>query len=211
MKTEGIADRISLLKLVEHVGRNLGPQLAAHSIHKKWAAGELRIWVHWLIKEPIGEIQHQHELMSNELLRKLERGGGIPWKRLVKASESGVDLDKKTAFLFASRADAARFWPWEASEGSKRITGRKLSPGAPTPYDWEGALIAGAVWMLKNGVPKRKSTLINHVHEWFGADGPAESQVKKHIGPLYDAFLEASLTKSTRGAKETTLKKEVGK
>jgi hypothetical protein len=65
--------------------------------------------------------------------------------------------------------------------------------------------------MWENGVPKRKSTLIKYVQDWFGADGPGDSQVKEHIGPLYDAFLEASLAKPARDVKRTTKEKKVGK
>jgi hypothetical protein len=196
------ADYISLLKLAEHVGRNLGPHLAPHAIREKWLAGEIRFRVRWLGECPHGRlffapapgipVPQRDEAAPPEFLVDLENRG-MPFKELIGLSEYGIYVGPgETAYLFASRADAARFWPWDDLYGSKRVTGRKVLPGAPAAYDWEAALIEAARFMREKGLPKSQAILVRHILEWFGEQEPSESQVKHHIGPLYVALRDVS-------------------
>jgi hypothetical protein len=116
---------------------------------------------------------------------------------LLRLAEGGIYFGSgKTAYVFASRADAARFWPWDDQSSSKRVTGRK-APGAPPAYDWEAALVEAARYIWENGLPKSQAKLVGHILEWFGEPGPSETQVKKHIGPLYTALRNAPPKAST--------------
>jgi hypothetical protein len=201
MRTEGLADRISLLKLVEHVGRAVGPRLAAHAVRERWAAEEVRFWVDWLIKDPRSAVKHRCEVAPFDFIAKLE-ARGWDFSKIIQCSESGIYFEfQNFAVLSASRADAARFWPLEEKTSKQMAPGRKSPVGAPPAYDWEAALIHCALYMHRNGLPKRKATLIRHALEFFGEDEPSETQVKEHIGPLYDAFQAAASEKARNSRK----------
>jgi hypothetical protein len=208
MKADDSAEYISLLKLAEHVSQSLGPQLATHAIREKWLAGEIRFRVRWLAESPHERFfyaqapgvaaPHRDEDALPELLVDLECRG-MPFKQLIGLSEEGIYIGPgKTAYLSASRADAARFWPWD--DPGKRVTGRKVRPGAPVTYDWEAALIEAARYISEKGIPKSQAILIRHILEWFGESEPSETQVKEHIGPLYAALLDVSAKTSKRSA-----------
>jgi hypothetical protein len=208
MKAGNSADYISLLKLVEHVSRSLGPQLATHAIREKWLAGEIRFRVRWLTESPHQRLfyaqapgvaaPHRDETAPPQFLVDLECRG-MPFKQLIGLSEDGIYIGPgKTAYLLASRADAARFWPWDDLYAGKRVTGRKVLPGAPVTYDWEAALIQAARYISEKGLPKSQAILVRHILEWFGEPGPSETQVKEHIGPLYAALRDVSAKTSKR-------------
>jgi hypothetical protein len=193
MKTIDSADFITPFKLLEHVSRSLPRDVAEHEIRKKWLDGEIRFWVRWLPELcPPGAVQsHYDEVAPPEFLVNLEHRG-IPFIR-VASDEDGIYFGEgKRAYLFASRADAARFWPWDDQYGSKRITGRKVVAGAPPDDDWEAALIEAARYIFENKLPKSQAKLVGHMLEWFGEGGPGETQVKEHIGPLYTGLRDAS-------------------
>jgi hypothetical protein len=207
MKTSDSADFITLLKLAEHVSSIEGPHLAIHAIREKLLSGEIRLLVRWLTEDPFQRLvyaqapgvpaPHRDEAVPPQFLVDLENRG-IPFKEMISLSEYGIYFGPgKTAYLFASRADAARFWPWDY--GSGRVTGRKVVPGAPALYDWEKALIEAARYCLENGVPKSQAKLVNYILEWFGESGPSETQVKEHIAPLHAALQHASPKASKSG------------
>jgi hypothetical protein len=197
------AEVITLLKLAEHVGHRLGPYVAADEIREKWLAGKIRFWVRWLDiypQAPGVAAPCREEVAPPEFLRDLERRA-IPFRSVISSSEDGIDFGRgKNAHLFASRADAARFWPWDDPYGSKRVTGRKVLPGAPPIYHWEKAYIEAVRYIHENGLPKSQAELVRHMLEWFGEPEPSESQVKEHIGPLYAAFRDASSKPSKRNS-----------
>jgi hypothetical protein len=160
-------------------------------------AGAIRIVARWLAEDPFQRLlyaqppgvpaPHRDEAVTPQFLVDLENRG-IPFKEMVSLSEHGIYFEPgKTAYLFASRADAARFWPWDDLYGRGRITGRKVRPGAPAVYDWEKALVEAARYCHENG--------------WFGEPGPSETQVKEHLAPLYAALRDASpkASKSSSG------------
>jgi hypothetical protein len=196
MKTIDSTDFITLFKLAKHVSRSLGLDVARNAIREKWLAGEIRFWVRWLPEEFYGAVpgvvaSYRDEAAPPQFLLDLENRG-IAFARVV-GSEDGIYFEpRKTAYLFASRADAARFWAWDDQHGSKRITGRKLQLGAPPVYDWEKALIEASRFISENGLPKSQAVLVRYILEWFGELEPSESQVKLHIGPLYDAIRRTS-------------------
>jgi hypothetical protein len=211
MKTSDTADFITLLKLAEHVSRIAGPHLAIHEMREKSLAGEIRLMARWLAEDPFQRLlyarppgvpaPHRDEAAPPQFLVDLENRG-IPFKEMVSLSEHGIYFEPgKTAYLFASRADAARFWPSDDLYGRGRITGRKVRPGAPAVYDWEKALVEAARYCHENGVPKRQARLVGHILEWFGEPGPSETQVKEHLAPLYAALRDASpkASKSSSG------------
>jgi hypothetical protein len=69
-------------------------------------------------------VPHRDEPAPPEFLVDLE-SRGMPFQQLVELSEYGIYIGPgETAYLFASCADAARFWPWDDLYGSKRVTGR---------------------------------------------------------------------------------------
>jgi hypothetical protein len=189
MKTIDTTDFITPFKLLEHVNRSLPWDVAVYEIRKKWFDGEIRFWVRWLPEQyKPGVVQsHCDEAAPPEFLLNMENRG-IPFER-VASDEDGIYFgDGRTAYLFASRADAARFWPWDEQVASKRITGRKVVRGAPPAYDWEKALIEAARYIFENGLPKSQAKLVRHMLKWFGEPEPSETQVKQHIGPLYNVL-----------------------
>lgn len=65
---------------------------------------------------------------------------------------------------------------------------RKGPGGRGGDFEWEKCLIEAARWMHLEGVPSKQAELIRHMAEWFGLDGPSETQLKEHLAPLYLAL-----------------------
>jgi hypothetical protein len=94
------------------------------------------------------------------------------------------------------RVAAAQFWPWpddppKADDQSKAMRGRRTPRGAKTAWNWEKALIEASVFMDEHGLPETRDVLLRHVADWFGDDGPGETQITEHIAPLYRALARA--------------------
>jgi hypothetical protein len=115
---------------------------------------------------------------------------GLTFQNIIDASESGLYIDRRSACLFASRIEAAQFWPWlndrpKADDQPKATQGRRSARGAPTAYKWEEVLIEACAFIVVRGLPKTQAELVAHIAEWFGDDAPADSTIKDHIAPLY--------------------------
>ena len=65
---------------------------------------------------------------------------------------------------------------------------RKGPGGRGGDFEWEKCLVEAARWMHIEGVPSKQADLIRRMAEWFGEDGPGETQLKEHLGPLYLAL-----------------------
>jgi hypothetical protein len=213
-------DRISLLRLAEHVSRNTGPLQAARAIREKWLTGALHFWVQWILGHSFGTPRKASVSLGEEpappaFLDDLEQSGltapgsnwrGLTFQNIIDASELGLYLDRRSArlftsrvenldgrsaaCLFASRVEAARFWPWlddrpNAEDQPKATQGRRSARGAPAAYDWEGVLIEACAFIVVRGLPETQAGLVAHIAEWFGDDAPADSTIKDHIAPLY--------------------------
>lgn len=190
------ADKISLGGLFEHVSHSLGPHLAANLIREKWVSREVKFWVHWTnehvhARDLYGtsnrygvEFAHREEPALPSLLIDFEkRGLGI--RLIIGLSEHGIYVGRdRTAYLFASRSDAAKFWPWSDEQSSDK-PGRRSSKGAKVAFRWEDALIEAAAFILENDLPKTQDELVSHISTWFGDKGPSDTQIKAHIGPLF--------------------------
>jgi hypothetical protein len=129
-------------------------------------------------------------------------GPGLSIQTIISASELGLYIDRKSvclfsscvadvdgwsaACLFASRAEAAQFWPWlETVDKIKAPNGRRSTRGPNFAYDWEAAAIEAAAYILEHDLPEEQADLVTHIAQWFGNDGPGETQIKAHIAPLY--------------------------
>jgi hypothetical protein len=161
MKPIDSRDLITPYKLLEHVSRSMPAALAGHEIRKKWLDGGVRFWVRLLPEwHSFGResevVQSDYQEAPGQFLRDMENRG-IGFGHVASDDNGFYHWDGKIAYLFASRADAAKFWPWDDPYASKRTTGRKVVPGAPPAYDWEAALVEAARYMLENEVPKRQS------------------------------------------------------
>lgn len=65
---------------------------------------------------------------------------------------------------------------------------RKGPGGRGGDFKWEKCLIEAARWMHVEGVPPKQADLLRYIAEWFGDDGPSDTQLKEHLGPLYLAL-----------------------
>jgi hypothetical protein len=155
------SDRISLLRLAEHVSRNIGPIPATLAIREKWLTGEVRIWVQWILGHSFGgrgkaSLTLGEEQAPASFLEDLEQRGltapgsnwrGLNFQNIIDASESGLYVDRRSACLFTSRLDvdrraaaclftsrveAAQFWPW-LDEQPKADEQSKTAPGRRSP------------------------------------------------------------------------------
>jgi hypothetical protein len=131
-----------------------------------------------------------HDLDPLGLMATPQRG--LTFRTIINASESGLYLDPDAeadwpaALLFASRAEAAQFWPWlETVDKIKAPNGRRSTRGPNFAYDWEAAAIEAAAYILEHDLPEEQADLVTHIAQWFGDDGPGETQIKAHIAPLY--------------------------
>jgi hypothetical protein len=124
------------------------------------------------------------------IINARESAPGLTFETIINASESGLYLDgRSAACLFTSRAAAAQFWPWlgdQPKTGANLVTqGRRSPRGAKTAFDWEEALVEGCGFLIENGLPEDQAALVAHIAEWFGEDGPGDTQIKEHLAPLY--------------------------
>jgi hypothetical protein len=154
-----------------------------------------------------------HDLEQRGLTAPGSNWGGLNFQNIIDASELGLYLDRRSACLFtshvegldgrsaaclfASRVEAAQFWPWlddrpKADYQSNTTQGRRSTRGPPTAFDWEKAIIAASAFVYEHGLPKTQGELVIFVDDWFGNDGPGETQIKAHIAPLYRALVRAA-------------------
>jgi hypothetical protein len=131
---------------------------------------------------------------------------GLKFQAIINASDSGLYLDESSgrsftshykdvdrwsaACVFTSLAAAAQFWPWlgdqpKADADLKVTQGRRSPRGAKTVFDWEKALIEGCGFLIENGLPEDQADLIAYIADWFGDEGPGDTQIKEHLAPLY--------------------------
>jgi hypothetical protein len=178
-------DLLSMEKLLEHVASNLGQHPARHAIMERWSSGEIRVWRRWAKVNPyraelsanqLGEL----ELVPSSFVTDLEaRGVGFRFQ------SGGIHMgDDRWVYLFASRTDAAHFWPWPGDQPAVQ-PGRRSSRGAKPTWDWEAALIEAAVFILEHDLPKTQDELVGHISTWFGDHAPGDTQIKVHIAPLF--------------------------
>jgi hypothetical protein len=112
--------------------------------------------------------------------------GGIN-KVYVKAKRENDQAQPVEYFYYLQRSDVEKRWLSEAAAASNAPLppGRKSPAGAKADYDWEAILIEAAAYVLKHD-PSSLSKLCAHIEKWCGKDAPGETQLKRHLGPLYD-------------------------
>jgi hypothetical protein len=155
-KAPAISDMVSLLRLLEQVATNVGVDSAMRAICEKVHSGKLPLWRCWTQGPPHYGTLHmacrrsemlpsRYELAPPSFLSDLEtRGFSI--NDIFARSERGIPFDNgHTVFLFASRTDAARFWPWPddkmsvfASADLANVRDTDLSPIRRGPKGYEG-------------------------------------------------------------------------
>jgi hypothetical protein len=60
--------------------------------------------------------------------------------------------------------------------------------GRPAVHDWEAAAIEAGRFIYYKGLPKTQAELVRHLLEWFGENGPADSDVKAHVRRFMQAY-----------------------
>lgn len=108
---------------------------------------------------------------------------------VVRSSELNLNHYHYSFYLQQREADA--LWPSSSNQPvmvvSNEARWRKASTGAKADYDWEAMLIEAALYaMRKKGKVKSLKELCDHIEAWCGDDAPSESQLKQHLGPLYN-------------------------
>jgi hypothetical protein len=63
---------------------------------------------------------------------------------------------------------------------------RRSPRGAPSPYDWEKILIEAASLIHDEGPPATFEEFWQRVAAVLGDDSPKDTQLKKHLAPLYE-------------------------
>jgi hypothetical protein len=176
---------------LEHVTEYFAaPYLVVDALEEKVFGGEIRTWVRWYSGSPSAWMLYgkfgdfvREEPATPELLKELCQEMGF--RRLLDG-DGIYARDNKTAFVLASRRDAAQFWPWP--EDNRHIQGRRDRRGSKTEFDWEKALIEAAAYVRQHGLPSKQARLEDHIADWFGENGPDTTQIREHIGPLYRAL-----------------------
>jgi hypothetical protein len=152
------SDMVSLRRLLDQVATNVGVDSAMGAICEKVHSGELRLWRCWTLGPPhYGSLSmgcrrsemlpSRYESAPLSFLSDLE-ARGVSINDIFARSENGIRLDnEQTVFLFASRTDAARFWPSPddkmsvfASADPANVTDTSLSRTKRGPngyYNWE--------------------------------------------------------------------------
>jgi hypothetical protein len=184
---------MSLLKLAEHVGADLGMAVALHSICDKWTSGELRVWQRHAkelgakFHEPFGEYQKAPPSLLVELQAR-----SLSLRQVFQCSESGIYVgNNEVLYLFASRADAGQIWPWPGGQPTLP-PGRRNPRGANAKIDWEQVLIEAAGFIIEKGLPESQAKLVEHITIWLGDGAPGETQIKAHIAPLWRRAIAAA-------------------
>ena len=152
------SDMVSLRRLLDQVATNVGVDSAMGAICEKVHSGELRLWRCWTQGPPHDgslymacrrseTLPSGYESAPPSFLSELE-ARGFPINHIFARSENGIPLDHEhTVLLFASRTDAAGFWPWLddkmsvfASADPANVTDTSLSRTKRGPngyYNWE--------------------------------------------------------------------------
>ena len=130
-------DRISLLRLAEHVSRNIGSIPAALAIREKWLTGALQFWVQWILGHSFGTSGEAFVSLGEEavppwFLHDLEERGltappslsnderrGLTFRSIINASELGLYVDDRPACFFKPLVDG-----WDSESAACLFTSR---------------------------------------------------------------------------------------
>lgn len=66
-------------------------------------------------------------------------------------------------------------------------------PGAASPYDWEGMMIALIVRLHEKGLPSTQAELVTEMQDWFadqsdGAKIPDSRTIRRRITPIWNSL-----------------------
>jgi hypothetical protein len=177
---------ISVNEVFNHFLKRLGlPHHAAGDLHRQLAAGNF---------EPSMTLRNIGT-KDKPVWRTRELGVEF-WRRL---SALGATQDKNgqwcltfpTAGLDEKDIAALSGWIWYVCrERVESITpdapqrGRRSSRGKKAAFDWEAALIEAAAFIYDED-PQSFTPVLEHIGLWFGPRGPGDSEIKRHITPLY--------------------------
>ena len=79
----------------------------------------------------------------------------------------------------------------EPQDQPKARQGHRSARGAKSAYDWEAAIVEAAILIFEHGLPETQADLVAHISDWFGDNGPGDSQIKEHLAPLYQRAKQA--------------------
>jgi hypothetical protein len=133
-----LTDLISLAALLRHVTESLGSRyLASQALEPKVFSCEVRTRLRWHSGNPHARVLYGSQLgplVAEEqgtpgLLKTLCEATGSGFAGLLH-DDYGIYVDGKTVFVFASRGDAAKFWPWP---DDKRHPQERPTPESTVP------------------------------------------------------------------------------
>lgn len=131
------SDRISLLRLAEHVSHNIGLVPAALAIRQKWLTGALQFWVQSILGHSFGTSSEAFASLGEEavppwFLHDLEERGltappslsdderrGLTFRAIINASELGLYVDDRPACFFKPVVDG-----WDCKSAACLFTSR---------------------------------------------------------------------------------------
>jgi hypothetical protein len=147
------------------------------------------------------------ELGADSFLRELQAGR---WLAFWYESDSGEYHDLGPAHWHDGRLASSSMQHGSFSDGRDKkwlprprpiwvrpatqseMSSSKHAGGAPTKYDWEGALIATLKHVYDNGLPKTQAELEKVMRDWFTENnpsgGPDDSGIKPRVRRIFKAF-----------------------
>jgi hypothetical protein len=112
---------------------------------------------------------------------------------VVRTKRKDDQLQPAPYYSYSLRpSDVEKVWPENKETATAdENPSRKSAAGAKGDYDWETILIEAARYMYETGVPKSLNHLCRHIEDWCGDDPPGETQLKRHLRPLFQELKKA--------------------
>ena len=126
---------------------------------------------------------------------------GFWLKATVDLSASSAVVKDRVGFagvvageILVSRADVERLWPSAQPASEQPASEKTLSTntgGAPTKWDWEGAIVEMGRIAHHEGLPKTQAAMVDKIQRWFMVETrkePGLTGTKERVSRFYKAI-----------------------
>ena len=118
-------------------------------------------------------------------MRRIQPLGRQDWL-LITDPVAGLSVTISDMLILAEEVHAFE----EENEMVRRV---RSGPGATTPYDWEGMMVALIHRIHEHGLPATQAELVTEMQDWFAdrSDGkkmPDSRSIRRRITPIWRAL-----------------------
>ncbi len=122
---------------------------------------------------------------SEGVMRRIQPADRQDWL-LITEPPGGVPVAIADMMILAEEVHVFE----EENDMVRRVTS---GPGASTPYDWDGMIVALILRIHNDGLPRTQTELVAEMQEWFAdqTDGkkmPDSRSIRRRITPIWQAL-----------------------